>query len=58
MMNEAPEKPTLLTSFHVDREMWARFNEVAERNHRSRGAELRVMIERAVIESDRLRSKP
>ena len=37
-----------LTSFHVDREKWQRFGEVAKAHNRSRGAEIRELIDRSL----------
>jgi hypothetical protein len=42
----------VLTSFHVDRDKWQRFGDLAKAHNRSRGAEVRELIDRALAQHE------
>jgi predicted DNA-binding protein len=44
--------PLVRTSIDVDREKWARFEVLASANNRSRGAQIRELIDRSLKEFD------
>lgn len=48
----SPPEGEFITSIRIDRALWDRFGEFARANRRTKGAQLTLLVERAVAEHE------